>query len=420
MNNTPAYLLPVPKLNSGNYLILFILWPFLSFMLAVINFSQKEARKVIYIFFIYYGLTFVISELGGYGPDAERQALRLITAARQPFSEFFKIVGDLYVAEDSVDLIQPLLIFFVSRFTNDYGFLFAIYAAFFGFFYLKSIKLVYRHFYENPGYNSLIHLIFFVLIIPITFINGFRMWTAAWIFFFGAYNVVLNRDPRYLLIALCSSFVHFSFFSASAVLAIYYFAGNRNIIYFPLAAVSFVLPQLLAPLFQSLSLRLGGGIQNRYEGYAGENYILHRQDELAQGAWFLRMSNDLVLYYLLFAIFIIQLNSKTREKTQEEKNLYSFTLLFLSFVNFGSIIPSFGGRFMLVFFLFATLYIIYYFMKISGTRINWLTIIGLFPMLLYIIVNLRIGFPSVNAWIFVPGLGLPLFMPDLSLFEVLF
>jgi len=41
-------------------------------------------------------------------------------------------------------------------------------------------------------------------------------------------------------------------------------------------------------------------------------------------------------------------------------------------------------------------------------------------MMLYSLINLRIGIENINAWIFSPGFGIPLLAPALSLYEVLF
>jgi hypothetical protein len=413
-----SQLFPVPVSNSKHYLLLFLLWPFLAFITALINYSQKESRKVVYLFLIYFGLTYVINAKVYF--DAAGYAMQLKADAALPFSDFFKIVGGLYTTDTSVDIVGPLISFIVSRFTSDHRILFAVYAAVFGFFYLKNIDLLYNRYKENPGLNVLIHLAFFIVILPITAINGFRMWTAAWIFFFGAYHVILHRDARYLLIALGSSLVHWSFLSANIILIIYFFAGNRNFIYFPIAIASFVLPQFMAPVFQLISLRLGGALQGRFETYSSEDYIIVRQENFEQASWFLRIGNDLVFYYLLLAIIVIQLKSRSLMNEKAERNLFSFLLLFLSFVNFGKGIPSFGGRFQIIFFLFATLYVFLYLLKLPGNRINLLTVVGLFPMVLYAAIAFRQGSGSINAWIFTPGLGLPLFTPILSIADLIF
>lgn len=406
--------------SARHYLYLFLIWPFLAFLLAIKNYSQKDSKKVVYLFIIYYGLTFVIGELGGAGADAERYAMHLIANAKLPFTDFFKIVGGLYSADSSIDIVEPLISFLVSRFTSHYSLLFAVYAAIFGFFYLKSINLLHDRHIKNPGWNTLIMMVFFIMILPINSINGFRMWTAAWIFFYGAYHVILYRNPKYILITLGASLVHFSFLTVNIILILYYVAGNRNVIYFPLVIVSFILPHLLSSTFRSVSFWLGGAFLTRYEGYSSEGYGIARAEEVEQAAWFMQISDELVFYYLIGAIIIIQLRDKFLMQGQKEKNLFSFLLLFLSFVNFGKAIPSFGGRFEMLFYLFATLYIFIYLTKLPKEKINILIWIGLFPMLLFAAINFRLACDSINIWLFTPGFGLPLLVQGIPLADILF
>jgi hypothetical protein len=390
----------------------------LAFFTALTNYSQKEAKKVVYFYLLYIGLTYFITS--SYYVDAAGYAQDFKANTLLPFSDFFTIVGGLYSSDTSVDFIEPLISFIVSRFTDDYRILFGAFAALFGFFYLKSIDLLHNRYLENSGWNVSIHLAFFTVILPVTAINGFRMWTAAWIFFYGAYHVVLYRDARYLILVAASAFVHWSFLSAIVILLVYFFIGNRNYIYLPLALLSFIASSILGHYFNLISIRLGGALQSRYESYSSEEYILKRQEITEQSTWFLQLGNNLVFYYLLLAIVVIQVRYRDQMGEKAEKNLFSFLLLFLSFVNFGKDIPSFGERFLIIFFLFATLYVFMYFLKRPGKNINLLTFIGLIPMILYTIIVFRQGCENVNAWILTPGFGLPWLLPGLSIAEMLF
>lgn len=246
------------------------------------------------------------------------------------------------------------------------------------------------------------------------------MWTAAWIFFYGAYHVILNKDRRYLILAMSASLVHWSFFSANAILLIYTFAGNRNYIYLPLVLISFVASDLLFGVFGRLSYILGGAFQGRFEGYASTGNILVEQIARQDASWFLRLGNDLIFYYLVFTILIIQINTWYMEKDRQMKNLYSFLLLFLAFVNFGKPIPTFGLRFQMVFLLFATLYLFLYYARLKTERIQLLVLLGILPMALKLALTFRLATHSISLYLFTPGLGLPLLAPAKSLFEILF
>lgn len=404
-------------LDSRKYLLLFLLWPFLALILALIKYNQKGAKTVVYIFLIYFGLTFV---LGSVYLDSHSIAAGLRATAELPFSDLFAILGGLFSGNSSIDIYQPLITFLVSRFTSDHRILFAVFASVFGLFYLKSINFLDNLYRKSPGPNALIHLIFFAFIIPITMINGVRMWTAAWVFFYGAIQVVLYRDKKFLLICFSSIFIHWSFLSANAILIIYFLLGNRNIIYIPLAMVSFYLPRLLVPLYGNLSMILGGSIRERYKGYTSEGYNIVYHELHEQANWYVYLGDKLVLYYLVIALIVISFVFRKVEKTDQDKNLFSFSILFLTFVNFAAPIPSFGNRFQILFFLFATVYVFMYFLKTQEKRIHLLSWLGLFPMLLYVVVGFRIGSEVINAWLFIPGFGLPLFVPGLSLAELLF
>ena len=407
---------PTFEQNGKYYLVLFLLWPFLAFLSALVNYSQKEARRVVYFFLIYYGLTFVIGELG---VDAERYAEALRYTARLPWRDFFDIFSGLY-RESALDVIDPIVTFLVSRVTTSHGVLFGIWAAVFGYFYLRSINLLYYDYRTNPNWNSQIFLIFFFMVIPITAVSGVRMTIAAWIFFFGAYNAILLRKPWYLLVAALATLMHWSFMTANAILLVYYLIGNRNFIYLPVLALSFIRPQIIAPVFQSLALMSGGEILNRYEGYSNEAYIAGVEESYEGASWFLDLGNKLVFWYLIAVVLIIQIFGRKHMQDKADKNLFSFLLFFLAFVNFGMVIPTFGGRFQLVFFLFATVYVFRFFIKLPGNRMNIITWAGLFPMALYSAVVFRVGLESISVWLFSPVFGVPWLAPVLSVAHVLF
>jgi len=406
----------ISKSNSRYYLVLFFLWPFLAFVIALSNYTDKAAKKVVYAFLVYYGFLFVNNNAS---MDSYRYVLDLIRTAQQPFSDFFKIVGGLY-SDTSVDIIEPLITFIISRFTTSVDVFFAVWAAIMGYFYLKSIDLFHNRYSRNSGWNALVFMAFLVFIYPITAIYGVRMPTATWVFFYAAYHVILYRDKRFIWLALSSILIHWSFITINAVLLIYYFAGNRNIIYLPAAIISFILPNLVAPFFQFASSRMGGAIQNRYSGYSNENYVEAARESYEKATWFIKIMDNFLFYYFILAIVIIQIFYKDYIKVKYQKNLFSFILLMISFVNFGSVIPTFGGRYQVLFYLFATLYIFLFFTNQSSKKINFITILGLFPMILYSAVQFRLGSSTINLWLFSPFFGLPMFLPEISIADILF
>ncbi len=418
MENTLSYKnLPMPASRGTAYLILFIIWPFLAFLIALADYSRREARIVVYFFLVYFGLTFVSdNEL----MDSFRYVENFRFFAGLPFREILRAVGGFYSYDSSVDFVEPFLSFIMSRFTKSQHIYFAVFAGLFAFFYLRSFDLLYKQYKDSPNWNAWIFMAFSIVAIPITSLSVLRMWIAAWIFFYGTFQVLQTHKFKYVLIALSACLMHWSFLSLSLLLLAYYFVGNRNHFYTPLAIASFFFARFLYPFLELLSLTLGGGIGARVEGYTSEAHSLIYQDWLAGNSWFLLLSQDLIWYFFIGAIILIRIFKRDTLRGKLEENWYSFLLLVFTLVNLGRSIPDFGMRMQSIFILFASVYVFLYFKNLSEKKLRFLTYVGLIPILLYTIVQFRIGADSMNAWLLAPGFGLPLLDPGLSLAEVFF
>jgi hypothetical protein len=408
---------PLTVQGRTSYLIVFILWPFMALIMALANYRSKEARGIVYLFVVYYGLTFVAEF---FYMDAYRYVEEFQYHATLPFTEFFRIVGGLYSNESSVDVIEPFISFTVSRFTTNYHFLFAAYALLFGYFYIKSINLMYDEYEKKKDINALIFLIFFALLIPPTSISVPRMWTAAWIFFLGAYHVLVYRNAKYLLLAFGAGLMHWSFFAVALILLGYYFAGNRNLVYTPIAIASFIIPGALMPIFTAISPILGAAVEHRFIGYTSESYAQWVEQLTSQASWFVLLNNRLIFYYFVLMIIMIRFLKRDQVRGEKEENWYSFLLIMVAFVNFGRVIPEFGARMQTVFLLFAAAYVFFYYMNLSWGKLRPMTLVGLLPMILYAAVEFRMGSETINPWIYAPVFGLPWLDPTLSVSELLF
>ena len=376
--------------------LIFLIWPFFSFVFALLTYRNKTSKLIVFSFLVLYGLTFVLSFSGA---DAYVYHQRLLANAKRPFSEFWNMVGGIYADDTSVDFVEPFISFLVSRITSKHFLLFGAYAFVFGFFYLRSINLLIEKAVNKLNTNEFLHLFFFIMINPIFNINGFRFWTATWVFFWGAYHVILLKDKRYLIPALFSSFVHFSFIIAFAVLLLYSLAGNRNTIYFTVLILSFILPGLITPYLNNILPGLGQGLQDRYTSYTNENYILNIEEHRSTLKWF--VTNNFSLYYLFFAILFLKYRSKDSGNDNELNNLFSFLLLFLSFTNFFSGIPTMQ-RFQVVFLIFGALYVFLVLLHLHSKKMYFLTLISLFPILLQAALGFRLGSESINVFLLFP------------------
>ncbi len=395
-------------------LLAFIFWPFLGFILAVINYNSQAAKKIVFAFIILYGFTFIVNK----EYDADRYVQYFEAMATFNFSDYWSSITNIYSGSDTLDLLRLTLAFFISRVTSNPSFLFASFAFVFGYFYLGSINRLYSYKKsEFANVNVSIFILYFIVLIPISEINGFRFWTASWVFFFGVINYIILSDKKYLLVALSAVLVHFSFLSAVAILLMYVALGNRQYLYMAILLFSFAMPNLLSQYIQVSPAELGEGIDTKVSQYTNETYISEIENLSDQSTWFMNWVHPLVSGFLIFALVWIRTFRAKFIASSIQQKLFSFTILFLAFANFMKAMPS-GGRFQQIFYLLALTNIILFFVSHKTKPWHFLTILSIAPFLLWVLIKLRVLAVSADFFLFAPTVVL-IAAPSHSLIDFL-
>ncbi len=126
--------------------LVFLIWPFLALIESIKNYRESWAKNGIWLFVIFFGFTFV-PRIGNDSMGYIRQFHELHNAN----VSLYQILGRLYTeGSRSLDIIQILISFLVSRFTDDYRILFAIFGAIFGYFYSRNIFPLINNFVLFP------------------------------------------------------------------------------------------------------------------------------------------------------------------------------------------------------------------------------------------------------------------------------
>lgn len=358
-----------------------------------------------------FGLTFIFENEAF---DSFRMAETMRNIAALPFSQFWKILGGLYT-ETRADIFLPFILFIITRITENPNILFMVLAGIFGWFYLKGIDTVYDQNGLKNNLNAQVHLLFFILLIPIFNINGFRFWSAAWMFFYGAYNVVFNDNKKYLFFTILAALTHFSFLSAVSVLVIYLLIGNRNVFFYVFLIISLLVPELFSEQVDAVFSALGGQLQTKHSIYTNPEYMEKVDEGRAGLRWFMVVAQRGIYYYTLFMLLFLKNKYKKLLYTPGLNNLFSFSLFFISVFNFFKYIPS-VARFNTLFYLFATSYIIQFYYKNSKKRMSFFTLAGIIPIALTIAINLRVGFEMTNFWLLGP-IPVLIFAEPVSIFR---
>ena len=395
---------------------LFLVWPLGALAACGLRYPKALFKTTIILFCCFYGLTMVIPNEGN---DANRYIEDFNTVRQQNFSDVYKVITRVFTpGAELADPANWLICYVVSRFTSEPRWLFATFGIIFGFFYAHNLDFLLRH--ARPKLNKLawLFLIGFALLIPVSLINGYRMWTAAHIFFFAAVRVLMERRYCYLAVAAASVLLHFSFAAPTVLLSGFCLAGRRDMIYLLVATASLFAGNIAVSELPAYAHYLGPVVEERAGIYTNEDYKREVADTLAGVRWF--MWSGRILMYADYAALVYVFLRYRRQLAPELARLFSFCLLFLAFVALVLPIPSMA-RFAEVWNLFVVAFLFFVFQQ---AKLKHLPVLGwtlLPPLALAALVQLRIGMETTGMDLIVSNFVLVWFSPhEMSLYNLLF
>lgn len=401
--------------NRATAIFFALVYPFGALLLAFRNRRSPISWRALWFFVIYFGFTMVISNEK---MDAFRYKEVFLEWAKSNTS-LYKVIGLLYSKNSEyLDIVEPMISFIVSRFTVMPMFLFAAYGLVFGYFYAKNIWFLLDRIESRIKPSVYIYLFTFAFIIGFWQINGFRMWTAAHVFFFGAIRYIMNSDRKGILVASLSILFHFSFILPVLILVGFFLYKIKPVFAYWFYIASFVFAEInLGQVQGSLLSFLPEIFHGKVQEYTNYEYFDVRQGELEHRNWRFFIYNEIVKYVSLFYLSLIYFKGKSFLKSNKQLiYLFSFALLFIAIANFASSVPS-GARFRLVGYLFAFFLIILYKQSTRKTTFTNLTnpIITVF-LLLFCLGMLNTSFLTSNIMLylgnpvayFVTGIEVPI------------
>jgi hypothetical protein len=395
----------------------FLVWPFLVLTESIRNYRESWAMNGVWLFSIFFGFTFVPRE----GNDSMRYILSFQEMYHSDMG-FTQIFGMLYSYGSGVlDIIQPLIALLVSRFTQDYRVLFAIYGAIFGFFYSRNIWTLIR---QSEGKLSAIEkvlLIPFALVIPLWFVNGVRFWTAAHIFIYGALQVLLFNRKQGFLIASISLLMHFSFILPLGILGTYMLIGNRTNVYFILFVISLFFSEINPLVLRDILLNiLPEFLHSRVYDYTNEDLLELIRQVTSMDNWYVSWHNEAIKIGIVALMIGIYFTGRTFWKEKKVLSLFSFSLLFGAIANVLGSISSLG-RFVTVFYMFSIAGIFMFYLNASmkhATRKLFYLVTPLF--MLFFVVAMRIGFDNTGLFAVISNpVFAPLHLSDFALIDLI-
>lgn len=323
--------------------LLFIIWPFGSFLHSLTNLKSKSSFIIIFLFCILFGYTFLAENkyADSYKYIEEFKASNELSA-----STYFKELHYYFTLNSKTKDIYVLTCnFLISAFTRNYHILMAFYAAVFAFFYLKSFRFIVKRPEFSMTFACYILAFLFTFSNPIFNINGVRFWTAGWIAVYSLFQIIVNKKINYLILAFFTPIIHISYLSFIIVIIIYLLLKGMENVWMIAYLVSFFVTNIALQFIGSLNDYMPQVIQNMIWSYTEENNLATRIEQIQNLPLYAKILNSLPNLFLNALMIVFIFNQKKIRQKIEAFPIYIFLLVWMTFVNFTYSIPSFGGRY---------------------------------------------------------------------------
>lgn len=328
--------------NNGSKILLFLINPFLSAINSLINIRDKQSQKLLYLWFLVFGAAFCAVDKTA---DSFRWVEIFNVESRYSFQQYLSDISEYFSFDSDIKDIYGLSVnFLVGRFTDNYHWTYFIYAAVFGFFYIKTLDLLLRYNVENK-WAFYAFLFMFCFSNPIFNINGMRMWTAAWIGVYSVLKIILDNKKRYLLLLLLTPLIHDSFFIWIAFFLFAYLTWRAKDLWVGLFVLSSVVSAIsYLDLLQEFSYLFPQFIQNQIWSYTQSIDALEIMSGSIQASMplYARVFNALPGYFTLLLSYLLIFNRKIINESHCRTKFFYIYLAIASLANFVSGIPSMG------------------------------------------------------------------------------
>jgi hypothetical protein len=377
-----------------NNFVFFIFSPFIGLIQAFKHYNEKWAKNSLWLFVIFYGYTMFRPDT----MDSSRYVLKLQELYNTPLS-WSAFSNSFYSDQgDTIDIYQPLVTYLLSLFTDNGNILFAVFGIVFGYYYSRNVWLLIDQIKDKKMNKTLwLLVIAFACVIGFWNLNGVRMWTAAHMFFYGAFQLIVNRKKKGLFIAIASMLVHFSFIIPIAILLFYITIKIPwRILYFFFIASFFISALNMDVIRARIESVAPSFLLPKVSSYTSDEYVEVVTDDLAMANWYIAYYSKFLSWFLVILITSIYFSKTKWDKYPKSfSSLFGFTLLFLTIGNITSLLPS-GNRYLLVAQLFGITLLFMYYINYENKKFN-MRLLLLTPLLvMYVLVSIRMSFDTIT------------------------
>ena len=325
-----------------NKIILFILNPFISAIVALKNIRDGVSHRILYLWFLVFGIGFCAMNEAA---DSFRYVEEFMMESQYTWGRYLQEVKEWATFESNIKDIYTLTVnVLIGKFTSNYHWTYLVYATVFGFFYIKSLKIFLKHQMVKKEIVFYALLFMFCYSNPIFNINGVRFWTAAWIGVYVALNLFAEKKYRTIPLLILLPLVHgSSVIWVVIMLAAIILSRFQKVTIGLYLASSFVSAVSYLNILNDYSYMLPQFMQNQIWSYTESEMALERLAGISEyGAAYADFLIALPGYFQILLSILLILNRKEINQNKEAGILMTVTFALAAITNFLSGIPSMG------------------------------------------------------------------------------
>lgn len=319
--------------------------PFAAFMVGLLHPRDPASKNLVWIFIIFYGAVFYVSETTG------GDSIKYYAQLKWMYDSGFTLDDLLYLMYHGQggyqDVYQPLITFLISRFTDQAWVLFGVFGILLGYVYSRNIWfLVERVGNRNSAVGIFLIVAFAMNASFAEGLNGVRFWTACHVFMYGVLFYLGSRELKYLLVALLTPLIHFSFIIPCALFLGFLLIRRYGTAIYVFFVASFLVSQLDLTIIKTAIQYLPLSFEDRSMNYLNMLDAPTRYGAGQQGPWFLRLNGQLSsVFAITVSTFLFW--KRFHRRRNAGSNIFMFGMLIYGATNIVSYVPS-AGRFFVV------------------------------------------------------------------------
>lgn len=363
--------------GSSNALIVFLIQPFVGFLMSLKHFGSKLGGFIFIAFATLWGYaqSFTYTPTDGY-----RVAARF---CQFPVRSFSEIINDL-AEGNAIDIYLSVINYFVHWFSNNPKVYFAVLGFVFGLFCYWTLSALAKE--QTFKDKFLSHLLFLLFVTnSFSWLTAPRFFTASWIAVLVFLKISWGKS-RWVWLAIVLPLVHFSFFPISLILFVVafskkllpFFSSFMYITVLIVFVLSFILPEtVIAGLIPQEALDESTKLASKYTYVSGVHSDRLFQENSAYREANVFITNFFHLAMKVGSFLILTLLFLRRNKLKKNQlvwTTYNMTLPVAAVVYYMSIIPSSGWRYINVFWLILYIVLFRYYYVFKPQKFYRLTV----------------------------------------------